>query len=87
MSGSPPGGLAQGVAGGGHGEVHVRAGVAVGHGVDVEGVDLLARVGQGIGRDVDETQHDPELDRSAPGASIACLTCAYADGPADLLAG
>ena len=34
-----PGAPAHGVAGGGHGEVHVRA-VAAGHGVDVEGVDL-----------------------------------------------
>uniref|UniRef100_UPI002586A1D4 RcpC/CpaB family pilus assembly protein n=1 Tax=uncultured Microbacterium sp. TaxID=191216 RepID=UPI002586A1D4 len=35
--------LTQSVAGGGDGEIHVGAGVTVGHGVDVERVDLLAR--------------------------------------------
>ena len=45
---------AQLVAGRGDGEEHVGAGVAVGDRVDVEGVDLLTRRGQGVGRDVDE---------------------------------
>ena len=47
-------GRAQRVAGRGDGEEHVGAGVAVGHGVDVERVDLLARRGQRVGGDVDE---------------------------------
>ena len=34
---------------GAQGERHVRAGVAVGHGEDVELVDVLGLVGQGLG--------------------------------------
>ena len=62
-------GLAQRVAGGDDGEVHVGAGVAVGHRVDVEGVDLLARLGERVDRDVDETEHDRQLDRAAARAA------------------
>jgi hypothetical protein len=51
-------GGAQLVAGGRDGEEHVGAGVAVGDRVDVEGVDLLTRRGQGVGRDVHEPR-DP----------------------------
>ena len=42
--------VAYGVAGGRDGEVHVRAGVAVGHRVDVERVDLLAGLGERVRR-------------------------------------
>ena len=60
--------LADGVAGGGHGEVQVGAGVAVRHRVDVERVDLLAGAGQGVHRDVDEAEHGRELDAAPDGA-------------------
>src|SRR5690606_40080825 len=41
-----------------HGQVQVGAGVAVGNGVDVEGVDLLARRGQGVEAGVAPAQDD-----------------------------
>ena len=66
-------GLAQRVAGGGHGEVHVGAGVAVGHGVDVERVDLLARLGERVDRDVDEAEHHRQLDRAAAAGHLLHL--------------
>ena len=66
-------GLAQRVAGGGHGEVHVGAGVAVGHRVDVEGVDLLARLGERVDRDVDEAEHHRQLDRAAAAGHLLHL--------------
>ena len=49
-SGVAVGRLPERVAGGRDGEEHVGAGVAVGHRVDVEGVDLLARGAQRVGR-------------------------------------
>ncbi|CAB4720915.1 unannotated protein [freshwater metagenome] len=55
----------QRVAGRRDGEVHVRAGVAVGDGIDVERVDLLARRLERVGGDVDEAQDDGELDAAA----------------------
>jgi large subunit ribosomal protein L28 len=58
-------GLVDGVAGGAHRQVHVGAGVAVGHRVDVEGVDLLASRREGVDRDVDEAPDDRELDPAA----------------------
>ena len=54
--------LAHGVAGRGHGQVHVGAGVAVGDRVDVERVDLLARPGQRVHGQVDEAEHGRETD-------------------------
>ena len=62
--GSSPAASPDRVARGGDGEVHVGAGVAVGDGVDVEGVDLLAGPGEGVGGDVDEAQHGGELDHA-----------------------
>ncbi len=60
-------GLEDGVAGGAHREVHVGARVAVRHRVDVERVDLLAGLGQGVDGDVDEALHDRDLDAAAGG--------------------
>jgi hypothetical protein len=48
-------GLHDRVAGRGDREEHVGAGVAVGHGIDVERVDLLAGTRQRVGGDLDET--------------------------------
>ena len=50
----------EGLAGGLDREVHVGAGVAVGHRVDVEGVDLLAGLRQGVDGHVDEAPDDRE---------------------------
>ena len=68
-------GLVDRVAGSAHREVHVGAGVAVGHRVDVEGVDLLARVGEGVDGDVHEAPYDGELDAAA-GRCFHGLPCA-----------
>ena len=57
----------EGVAGGAHREVHVGAGVAVRHREDVEGVDLLAGLGQGVDGLVDEAPDDRELEAAAGG--------------------
>ena len=66
-------GLAERVAGRGHGEVHVGAGVAVGHRVDVEGVDLLAGLRERVDRDVDEAEHHRQLDRAAAAGHLLHL--------------
>ena len=50
-------GLHDRVAGRGDREEHVGAGVAVGHGIDVERVDLLAGTRERVGGDLDETGH------------------------------
>ena len=76
-----------GVAGGAHREVHVGAGVAVGHRVDVEGVDLLAGAGQGVDRDVDEAQHDRELDAAAGGCFHGLPVRSSGAGPRRVRAG
>jgi hypothetical protein len=56
-----------GVAGGAHREVHVRAGVAVRHGIDVEGVDLLTGRRERVDGHVHEAPDDPEVDAAAGG--------------------
>ena len=61
----PP--VAHRVAGGGDGEEHVGAGVAVGHREDVEGVDLLAGGAERVGGDVDEAQHRLQREPAAGG--------------------
>ena len=58
-------GLLDGVAGGAHREVHVGARVAVRHGVHVERVDLLPRLGERVDGDVHEALDDTELDAAA----------------------
>ena len=69
-------GAPDGVAGRGEGEVEVRAGVAVGDGVDVEGVDLLARGGERLGGLVEEA-HD---GRDLAGLSRSALHARQARG-------
>ena len=64
----------QGVAGRLDGEEHVGAGVAVGHRVDVQGVDLLAGRRQTLDGQVGEPAYDVEVEG---GDLVACLHASY----------
>ena len=66
----------QGVARRLDGEEHVGAGVAVGHRVDVERVDLLAGRGQAFHREVGEPAYDVEVE----GGNLCLLHASYSLG-------